>query len=186
MDRALEKGKLQPQCCTPSYRWLMPSPGLLLYRNIQRCKERDIFSLFLRSHSIPHPRLNAKPPYGAWRKCWEKARRVWVGGGVANTDECIHSDYTVMDETIATVNTSRQCSMQLSSPPQCSFIQPGLPRRNFCLTGAAQPGNHASLCGVAPFMICRVGAVISNQLEMSMNIDYYRPQHFHTLAWLNF
>lgn len=76
----------------------------------------------------------------SWGKCWEEARGQ---AGGANTDECIRSDYTVMDETIASVNTSSQGSMQLSSPPQCSFdpAGPGLPRRNLCLTGAARPGN---------------------------------------------
>lgn len=90
--------------------------------------------------SIPHPPVNASLPMQLGEM---------LGGGTegraggANTDECIRSDYTVMDETIASVNTSRQGSMQLSSPPQCSFdpAGPGLPRRNLCLTGAAQPGN---------------------------------------------
>ena len=48
-----------------------------------------------------------------------------VPGGAANTGPCICSSYTVGDETIAPVNTSRERSMLLSSPPQCSFDPSG-------------------------------------------------------------
>lgn len=67
--------------------------------------------------------------------------------GETNTGQCVRSDYTLTVETIAPVNTSRQGSMQLSSPPQCSFDPARATGRNFSLTGAALPGNHASLCG---------------------------------------
>lgn len=107
-------------------------------------------------------------------------RRHGAGTGEANPDERIRSDYTVMDETIAAVNTSRQGSMRLSSLLNAALIRPGLglPRRNFCLTGAAQPGNHASLCRVAPFMIW---GVTGTQLGMFHEHEPLPPhQHLHT------
>lgn len=72
--------------------------------------------LSLLSHSTPTLLYMPNLPVELGEKCGRRPR--WRK---ANTVQCIHSDYTAMDETIATVNTSRQGSMQLSSPPQCSF-----------------------------------------------------------------
>lgn len=60
-------------------------------------------------------------PASLWS--WEKLLGEGTEGrdGEADTHECIRSDYTVTAGTIAAVNTSGQGSMQLSSPPQCSF-----------------------------------------------------------------
>lgn len=129
--------------------YLTLSPTAKLQETYALCREsirtfrdakRRLYFLFPGSHSISHPLVNANFPMQLGEM---------LGGGTegraggANTDECTRSDYTVMDGTKASVNTSRQGSMQLSSPPQCSFdpARPGLPRRNLCLTGAAQTGN---------------------------------------------
>lgn len=79
------------------------------------------------------------------------------GWGKANTGQCIRSDFTVMDETIAAVNTSRQDSMQLSSPPQCSFDPARTTQEGFQSNWGSptwQRGPHSA--GVAPFMIWEV------------------------------
>lgn len=125
-------------------------------------------------------------PTSLWS--WEKLLGEGTEGrdGEADTHECIRSDYTVTAGTIAAVNTSGQGSMQLSSPPQCSFdpARARATQEEFLSNWGSPTWESPSLCRVAPFMIW---GVIGTQLGMFHEHETLPPlQRLHTWDGLNF
>lgn len=115
------------------------------------------------------------------------------GWGKANTGQCIRSDFTVMDETIATVNTSRQGSMQLSSPPQCSFDPARTTQEEF-QSNWGSPTWQLGLT-LRGWLLSWFGRLSGASLEWSMKVNHYDPpvlphtslsQFFSTHHWYRY